>query len=68
MGLPLSFFLPKTARSLLFEMEWRFDVQIEDGLLYLGHRPDGPVCTTLNGLFVPFKANHPSLLNSLRSA
>jgi hypothetical protein len=45
MGLPLSFFLPETARSLLFEMEWRFDVQIEDGLLYLGHRPDGPVCT-----------------------
>jgi hypothetical protein len=33
MGLPLSFFLPETARSLLFEMEWRFDVQIEDGLL-----------------------------------
>jgi len=45
MGLPVTFFLPETARSLLFEMEWRIDVQIEDGLLYLGHRPDGPVCT-----------------------
>jgi hypothetical protein len=45
MALPVTFFLPDNARSLLFEMEWRFDVQIEDGLLYLGHRPDGPVCT-----------------------
>jgi hypothetical protein len=45
MGLPVEFFLPENADALIFELEWRFDIQIEDGLLYLGHRPEAQVCT-----------------------
>jgi len=44
MSLPATFFLPEGTASLLFELEWRFDIQIEDGFLYLGHRPEAPVC------------------------
>ena len=47
MGLPVTFFLPATAVSLLIELEWQFDVQIEGGhaLLWLGHTPAAQVCT-----------------------
>jgi hypothetical protein len=46
MSLPVTFFLPQTADSLLIELEWQFDFQLEgDARLHLGHTQEAQVCT-----------------------
>lgn len=44
MGLPVDFPIAD-ADALIIELEWRLDIQIENGFIVLGHQPEAEVCT-----------------------
>jgi hypothetical protein len=47
-GLPVEFYLPERAEALIFELEWQFDIQVENGGINLGHTPEAQSCTILH--------------------
>ena len=45
-GMPVRFFIPATANTLVIELEWEFHIQLEgEAGLWLGHQPEAEVCT-----------------------